>query len=293
MGNEFNAGREKQSAIRRIRHLYAQLASKDPTEQALRVLGVRYRRGADGLYTVFGDIDLSGQGLSELPDLSRVSTVHGNFYCQDNNLRNLKGCPRNILGDFICSNNKMEMLEGGPLLVAGVYDCSRNRLRTLIGAPERAYSDFICSFNSLETLTGAPRVVEGSFDCSANLLKTLLGGPERVLKNFDCSLNYLKTLEGAPSGMKSFRCVSNMLVSLKGVSWKIRGAFNCSVNSLRSMKDGPIEVDGVVTCDHNNLESLDHVPRLFSHIVSDFGTFASMADLTKNMAKRKAAPKPR
>ena len=58
---------------------------------------------------IFGDIDLSGQGLTELPQMSNV-IMYGSFLCQNNNLKSLKGMPRQVSGRVDCSNNKIKSL---------------------------------------------------------------------------------------------------------------------------------------------------------------------------------------
>jgi hypothetical protein len=57
-------------------------------------------------FVIKGDLDLSGMGLSKLPDLSKI-TVEGNFNCSDNNLTSLDGLPKFIGGDFDFSQNKI------------------------------------------------------------------------------------------------------------------------------------------------------------------------------------------
>jgi hypothetical protein len=62
--------------------------------------------------------------------------VSGNFSCRDNQLRTLKGSPREVGGDFSCRGNQLRTLEGSPRKVDGCFYCYRNPLVSLEGAPE-------------------------------------------------------------------------------------------------------------------------------------------------------------
>lgn len=60
-------------------------------------------------FVVKGNLDLSGMGLTELPDLSTV-TVKGNFYCGNNQLTTLKGAPKKVGERVYCDDNKLVSL---------------------------------------------------------------------------------------------------------------------------------------------------------------------------------------
>lgn len=57
-------------------------------------------------FIIKGNLDLSGMGLTTLPDLSDV-VVEGDFNCSDNKLTSLKGAPKKIGGDFDFSKNNI------------------------------------------------------------------------------------------------------------------------------------------------------------------------------------------
>ena len=56
-------------------------------------------------FEITGSIDLSGRGLTELPDLSKV-VVKGNFNCSGNHLTSLEGAPKGVRF-FNYSNNPL------------------------------------------------------------------------------------------------------------------------------------------------------------------------------------------
>lgn len=153
---------------------------------------------------VANSVYLFGEGNPLIYDFNRLEdlpvqfgVVQGEFWISDNNLKTLKGCPRNVEGAFICYNNNLTSLEGAPEIVKGKFDCS---------------------YNQLTSLAGAPRSVEGTFDCSYNKLTSLNGAPQNVLHSFLCANNELETLNGAPVSIKGgFVCTDNPLRSLGGI----------------------------------------------------------------------------
>ena len=151
-----------------------------PAEAFLHGRGIDYKRRSDGRLIVECNIDLSGQNLTRLPDLSAV-IVKGGFYCY---------------------NNQLTTLAGAPQAVVGVFHCYNNQLTTLAGAPQAVGGDFYCYNNQLTTLAGAPQAVGGGFYCHNNLLTTLAGAPQAVGGSFYCCNNHLATLEHAPQAFK-------------------------------------------------------------------------------------------
>ena len=101
----------------------------------------------DGSIDVDGDVFLSKRGLERIP--VKFRKVTGNFYCLDNELSSLEGCPEKVDGYFYCYNNNLTSLEGGPERVGGDFHCGRNNLTTLKGCPERVGGDFHCYENNL------------------------------------------------------------------------------------------------------------------------------------------------
>ena len=78
----------------------------------------------DGTWHVHHSIDLEGKRLITLQGLN-VSIVDGDFYCNDNFLTDLKGCPRIVEQEFDCKDNQLKSLDGCPV-EAGDFKCYRN-----------------------------------------------------------------------------------------------------------------------------------------------------------------------
>ena len=85
-----------------------------------------YTINPDGSIDVYGDVDLSHKGLTELP--LRFNRVSGYFDCGSNNLTTLKGSPRWVGGIFACSRNQLTSLEFSPEYVGGWFSCEFNDL---------------------------------------------------------------------------------------------------------------------------------------------------------------------
>ncbi len=211
-------------------------------------------------FVIKGDVDLSEKGLTELPDLSKV-TVTGYFDCSHNALTSLQGAPKMVGGNFVCRINKLVTLQGAPEVVGGHFFCSPNPLKTLEGAPRQVGGDFDCKNCRLTSLDGAPEKVGKTFDCSRNNLTNLQGSPKEVGELFNCTENPLSTLEGAPEKVDGyFFCCGCNLTSLKGAPQKVGRGFDCQVNQLTSLEGAPQEVGEYFNCEDNKLTSLLHIP---------------------------------
>ena len=106
-------------------------------------LGVVYQDGHyyDALnlpkgFVVKGDLDLSGMGLTELPDLSTV-TVKGNFYCGCNQLTTLERAPKKVSGNVYCDDNHLVSLLDMPKCEKFCVD---NKIRDVYGLDEYSNS---------------------------------------------------------------------------------------------------------------------------------------------------------
>jgi hypothetical protein len=85
-----------------------------------------YTVNDDGSIDVNGSVDLSWCKLTQLP--LRFNKVNGGFYCSNNQLTSLKGCPRWISGGFRCGYNQLTSLEFSPDYVGGYFSCIWNKL---------------------------------------------------------------------------------------------------------------------------------------------------------------------
>jgi len=86
-------------------------------------------KNPDGTYDVDGDVDLFNVYFTELP--IRFNIVDGNFFCTDNYLTTLVGCPKEVTGSFYCSDNELTSLKGCPITVGRDFDCIGNELTSL------------------------------------------------------------------------------------------------------------------------------------------------------------------
>ncbi len=109
-----------------------------------------YTINKDGTVDVKGNVLLSYKNLTEIP--VQFNKVSGNFWCEGNKLKSLKGCPRYVGNTFFCFENNLTTLEGAPKEVFADFSCSRNKLISLEGAPQKLRRYFYCSGNNLTSL---------------------------------------------------------------------------------------------------------------------------------------------
>jgi hypothetical protein len=129
-------------------------------------------KDSDGLYIdVDGNVQLSYRGMGYLP--VRFGYVSGSFYCDNNKLTSLRGCPISVGGIFSCGDNRLSSLRGCPKIVRSSFYCANNILTSLEGCPhvlgDGKYKDFVCSNNRLTSFMGCPSSV-GNFYCGYNNL---------------------------------------------------------------------------------------------------------------------------
>ena len=141
-----------------------------------------YTINSDGTVDVDGIVDLSRRNLSKLP--LKFGRVTGIFYCENNQLTTLEGCPVEVGGNFACSHNQLTSLLGCPREVGGYFDCGNNQLTSLEGCPNEVVGSFDCCLNQLTTLEGCPKVVGGEFYCYDNPLpQEIIDNPKSFLKH--------------------------------------------------------------------------------------------------------------
>jgi len=137
-------------------------------------------------------IKLSNLYLKELPDLSDVEAI-GTFYCNNNNLTNLKGAPHTVGNNFFCHSSQLTNLEGAPITVKNSFYCHDNKLINLKGGPkfvgnvDTERGDYSCVGNNLSSLEGAPESVGWHFHCWNNPLTSLKGIPKYIGGIFNIS----------------------------------------------------------------------------------------------------------
>ena len=83
----------------------------------------------NGMVTVYyekDELDKFDKVLDEKLTDNFFDEICNNFFCNNNKLINLKGCPEEVDGDFDCSNNNLLYLNDGPSSVGGEYECYNN-----------------------------------------------------------------------------------------------------------------------------------------------------------------------
>jgi len=169
----------------------------------------------DGSIDVYGGVDLSNRNLDRLP--LKFNKVSNYFYCKNNNLTTLEGCPIWVGNSFNCYDNKLVNLTGCPSYVGDDFCCSNNYLTNLIGSPKKVGLSFFCYSNKLTSLEGAPNYVGCHFYCFDNQLSNLIGSPNYVGFEFDCSSNNLTSLEGCPKEIGDFSYYNNLIRGIIGL----------------------------------------------------------------------------
>jgi hypothetical protein len=78
-----------------------------------------------------GDVFLGHSELKEFfPDYIQFGEiVNGGFFCNDNQLITLRGCPRYVRFAFCCNNNNLVSLKGCPIYVGGDFYCDNKFTR--------------------------------------------------------------------------------------------------------------------------------------------------------------------
>lgn len=105
------------------------LKTKSEIKQWFDKMGVKnYTINDDLTVDVDGDVILFNKLLTEIP--VQFNVVNASFYCNDNNLTSLKGCPKIVKYQFDCSHNKLTSLEYCPINVQSFY-CQANELISL------------------------------------------------------------------------------------------------------------------------------------------------------------------
>ena len=108
----------------------------------------------------------NGQITSLTNGIFRWGKAGGDFYCSCcENLKTLKGAPKEVNGSFNCSLcNGLVNLEGGPEIVGKDFYCRCcENLESLEGAPKKIKGDFVCIGCNLTSLEGAPEEIERDF----------------------------------------------------------------------------------------------------------------------------------
>ena len=189
------------------------LSTREDIKSCLDSMGIEgYIIKDDLTVDVNGDVQLNNRTPDYIP--VQFGVVSGAFYCYDNNLTSLKGCPTKVGEGFFCNNNNLTSVEHCPTKVGGEFYCANNNLTSLEHCPTKIGGNFDCSYNNLTSLENSPTKIFGYFDCSNNNLISLENGPTKAGWYFSCSNNNLTSLKGCPTEVGgSFYCYNNIIVS--------------------------------------------------------------------------------
>lgn len=133
-------------------------------EKELEKYGIKnYHINDDGTIDVDGDVNLTSKDLVKIP--FKFGKVIGDFFCSNNEIESLVGCPYYVGGSFFCNHNKLISLEGSPGEVGGHFMCTSNKLNTLKGMPLEIGNDLYCYNNpNLKKLDSVSNI-EGDIYC--------------------------------------------------------------------------------------------------------------------------------
>jgi hypothetical protein len=92
---------------------------------------------------VAGGVHIHGMDLKEIP--VQFGIVYEDFFCGDNSLTSLKGCPYKVGRTFHCAVNNLTSLEGCPKIVGEVFNCLRNPIKSLLGFDTKIGNKFLHS----------------------------------------------------------------------------------------------------------------------------------------------------
>ncbi len=118
-----------------------------------------------------------------------VNITDDSYYCNNEKMTSLEGCPEIINGNFNCNNNELISLKYRPKIINGDFCCINTGIHSLIGCPELINGSLFCSKNDLKTLEGRPKKLKGSFYCKFCNLTTLKDSPKEIKDSFNCSNN--------------------------------------------------------------------------------------------------------
>lgn len=225
-----------------------------------------YTIDSNGFYNIKGDVDLEFIKMKKIP--FKFGIVTGDFSCNNNELINLEGSPKEVGGSFHCYENKLTSLEGSPEKVGINFNCMSNNLTSLEGSPKKVGKDYTCSYNNLTSLEGSPREIGGMFNCHQNKLTSFKNIPQIIANKLIFSNNLITSLEGCPVKVTNgFDFTNCKLTTLKGSPEKVYNNFDVTGNYLTSLEGSPREIIGTFSCASNNLTSLEGSPKEVQYFI--------------------------
>jgi hypothetical protein len=101
----------------------------------------------NGIVNVNNRVIISMRNIDILPIKFGIITKY--FYCYDNKLITLEGCPREVHNDFSCSGNQLKTLKYSPVKVGNHYFCIENEITTLKDGPKIIGGILHCDSNPI------------------------------------------------------------------------------------------------------------------------------------------------
>src|SRR5574344_669587 len=101
-----------------MKHLrkYKLFESNTEIDKICRKYNIKnYTINSDNSVDVDGDVNLCGKKLESIP--LNFNIVNGYFYCGNNHLTSLKGCPIRVGDCFYCYSNRLTSLQHSPQYV--------------------------------------------------------------------------------------------------------------------------------------------------------------------------------
>ena len=147
----------------------------------LKKVGIgNYRLTKKFSINVYHTTLLSEKNIFEFPVYIKFNHISGGFHIDNNELKNLKGCPYSITGSFMCSFNNLKNLKDGPRVVKMSYGASYNGLESLDGIAEVIEESLYINNNNLKTLENIPLIIKGDLFIYENPIETLEYFPKEV-----------------------------------------------------------------------------------------------------------------
>ena len=170
--------------------------------------------------------------ITELP--LRFNKVTKNFYCQENALTDLKGCPIEVGGSFYCDDNSLTTLKGGPEKVGKHFSSKHNLLTSLEFAPKEVGEDFIFQRNLLTTLKGCPKSIGRDFICHENRLVDIDFIPDSIKRKFQIHGNPISSIFNEANmdflkAFKTYKIIKDGVLNLKRLKY-LSESFDLDIN---------------------------------------------------------------
>jgi hypothetical protein len=250
-----------------IRKNYKQTSSK---------YRISKKKNKDGKYELSstGAIWINSLATELVNDLFVWKKVKSFYACNNDNIKNLIGAPREVKNLYCHYSYNLESLEGCPEKIDGEVNLRFTSIKSLVGLPEKVGRLQCDHCDNLVNLNGCPQIVDSDIsdlngDCLFNEcknLRTLDGGPTYVKGRFDVDdCSNLISLKGSPKECFHYWCANcTSLTSFDGAPEKINGSFvgsRCS--NVKYLDVHYMEVERNFSCEGcTNLISFRGAPKV-------------------------------